>query len=347
MKKNTKRGITIHDLAGELSISASTVSRALNDDPRISPQTRQLVRQKAMEMGYQPNVIASNLLNRKTNTIGLIVPRIDRHFFSSAISGIEDFAWEHGYNVIILQSHDNFEREVDCVQALLNKRVDGLITSISMQTTDNAHFKRFIKSNTPLLFFDRFSPGIECDIIVIDDFEAGFRITKHLIESGRKRIAHIAGPTLLNIYSNRRNGYREALKQFEIPGHPEYLVETNLTPEAGVKVFKQLMSLHEPPDAVFCGNDTTALSLLLYCKENKISVPGDVALVGFSDEPFSALVTPSISTVRQPGYQMGQQAALRIISRIEAQNSDFPFETKVMPTELIIRESSCTSAPTI
>ena len=338
--KNRGTGITIHDLASELGISASTVSRALKDDVRISIKTREIVKQKAAELGYRPNVIASNLRSRKTNTIGVLVPRIDRYFFSSAITGIEDFAWERGYNVIIVQSHDNLAKEVKCVQALLNKRVDGLIASISMQTNTDAHFRLLTDHNIPLLFFDRFCPNLECDRIVVDDFDSGYKITKHLIDRGCKRIAHIAGPALLNIYNDRKEGYLTALAQSSLTTYPDYLKETNLTKEEGINAFASLMMLPERPDAVFCGNDTTALSALQYCKANQIRVPEEVALVGFSDEPFSALVTPSLSTVRQPGYEMGRQAALKIITRIENIQTVMPFEQIILTTELIIRDSS-------
>jgi len=332
--------ITIHHLANVLKISASTVSRALNGNSRISEKTRQMVQQKATELGYRPNVLAANLRSKKTNTIGVVVPRIDRYFFSSAISGIEDYAWTKGFNVIITQSNDLLVKEINCVKTLYNNRVDGIIISISMQTNEDKHLKLFSENNIPILFFDRFCPTIECDRIVVDDFESGYKITCQLIERGCKRIAHIAGPEILNIYRDRKDGYLKALKLGGIPLLEGYLEITSLTKEEGKQAFARLMSLPNPPDGVFCGNDTTALSALEYCQKNGLKVPDDVALVGFSDEPFSAVVTPSLSTVKQPGYQMGVQAAQKIIYRIENSNSIIPFEQIVLPTQLIIRESS-------
>ena len=332
--------VTIKDIAKTLGISASTVSRALNDNSRISEKTRQLVRQKAMEMGYRPNILAANLRSKKTNTIGVVVPRIDRYFFSSAISGIEDYAWTKGFNVIIVQSNDLLAKEIKCVHTLFNNRVDGLIISISMQTNEDKHFRLFSDKNIPILFFDRFCPTIESDRIVVDDFNAGYKITRQLIERGCKRIAHIAGPQLLNIYSDRKDGYLKALNEAGLPLIDDYLEITGLTKEEGKQAFAHLMSLPNPPDGVFCGNDTTALSALEYCQKNNMKVPGDVALTGFSDEPFSAVVTPSLSTVKQPGYQMGYLAAQKIIFRIENQNSVIPFEQIVLPAQLIIRDSS-------
>jgi LacI family transcriptional regulator len=338
MKKHLE--ITIHHLARELKISASTVSRALNDNDRISEETRKRVQQKAIEMGYRPNVLAANLRSKRSMTIGVVVPRIDRYFFSSAISGIEDYAWTKGFSVIISQSNDLLIKEANCVRTLYNNRVDGLIISISMQTDDDKHLRLFSDRNIPILFFDRFCPTIKSDRILVDDFNSGYKITSHLIERGCKRIAHIAGPELLNIYKDRKDGYLKALNDVGIPIPEGYLEVTGLTKEEGKQAFSRLMSLPNPPDGVFCGNDTTALSALEYCQKYQLRVPEDVALVGFSDEPFSSAVTPSLSTVKQPGYGMGFLAAQKIIHRIENINSVIPFEEIVLPAQLIIRNSS-------
>ena len=338
MKKHLE--ITIHHLARELKISASTVSRALNDNDRISEETRKRVQQKAIEMGYRPNVLAANLRSKRSMTIGVVVPRIDRYFFSSAISGIEDYAWTKGFSVIISQSNDLLIKEANCVRNLYNNRVDGLIISISMQTNEDKHLRLFSERNIPILFFDRFCPTIKSDRILVDDFNSGYKITSHLIERGCKRIAHIAGPELLNIYKDRKDGYLKALNNVGIPIPEGYLEVTGLTKEEGKQAFSRLMSLPNPPDGVFCGNDTTALSALEYCQKYQLRVPEDVALVGFSDEPFSSAVTPSLSTVKQPGYEMGFLAAQKIIHRIENINSVIPFEEIVLPAQLIIRNSS-------
>ena len=338
MKKHPE--ITILHLAEELKISASTVSRALSDNKRISEKTRKKVQDKALEMGYRPNVLAANLRSKRSMTIGVVVPRIDRHFFSSAISGIEDFAWTKGFNVIISQSNDLLFKEANCVRTLFNNRVDGMIISISMQTKEDKHLKLFSDKNIPILFFDRYCPTIESDRILVDDYNSGYKITRHLIDRGCKRIAHIAGPELLNIYKNRKEGYLKALEEAGILPVEEYLEVTGLTKEEGKLAFSRLMSLSIPPDGVFCGNDTTALSALEYCQDHQLRVPQDVALVGFSDEPFSAVVTPSLSTVKQPGYEMGYLAAQKIIERIQNNSATIPFEQIVLPTELIIRNSS-------
>ncbi len=338
MRKHSE--ITIHNLAKELKISASTVSRALKDNVRISEKTRKIVQQKAIEMGYRPNILAANLRSKRTMTLGVVVPRIDRYFFASVISGIEDYAWTEGFNVIISQSNDLLIKEANCVTNLYNNRVDGLIISISMQTDEDKHLRLFSENHIPLLFFDRYCSTIESDRILVDDFDAGYKITRHLIDRGCKRIAYIAGPGMLNIYKNRKAGFLKALEESGVPVVEKYLEETGLTKEEGRKAFSRLMTLSDPPDGVFCGNDTTALSALEYCQEHRVRVPEDVALVGFSDEPYSAVVTPSLSTVKQPGYEIGYLAAQKIIHRIQNINSDEPFEQIELPTQLIIRNSS-------
>src|SRR5665648_928963 len=286
---------TIHDIARELKISASTVSRALNDNPRISLKTKEKIKAVADSLGYRPNTLASNLRNKKSNTIGIVVPLINRHFFSSVISGVEDVAFNAGYNVVISQSNDLAEKEISIVHSMFSNRVDGLIISISMQTDTFEHLKLFRKKNIPLVFFDRVVPEIETDKIVVDDFAGGFKVTQHLIDQGYQRIGHLAGP-------------------------------------------QNLMSLQNPPDAIFCGNDTTALSVMIYLRDKGIRIPQDLGIVGFSNEPFSKVVSPSISTIAQPGFEMGQKAAELIIRKIE--NKEITYQTIVLHTELIIRDSS-------
>ena len=336
MDKNTEP--TIHDIARELSISASTVSRALNNNPRISLRTKEKIRAVADSMGYRPNTLASNLRNKKSNTIGIVVPLINRHFFSSVISGVEDVAYQAGYNVSISQSNDQAIKEIDIVHSMFTNRVDGLIISIAMQTETFDHLKLFQKKHIPLVFFDRAVAAIETDKIVVDDFNGGFAVTKHLIRQGYRRISHLAGPQNLRTYFDRKNGYVEALKQNGILYDESLVFVNTLTSEEGITASKQLMSLPNPPDAFFCGNDTTALSVMIYLRDKGFRIPQDIGIVGFSNEPFSRVVSPSISTIAQPGFEMGQKAAELIISKIE--NKERTYQTIILPTELIIRESS-------
>jgi LacI family transcriptional regulator len=336
MNKNSEP--TIHDIARELNISASTVSRALNDNPRISIKTKEKIKAVAKSLGYQPNTLASNLRNKKSNTIGIVVPLINRHFFSSVISGAEDVAFRAGYNVVISQSNDLAAKEISIVQSMFSNRVDGLIISIAMQTDTFEHLKIFGRKNIPLVFFDRVVPEIETDKIVVDDFAGGFRVTQHLIAQGYQRIGHLAGPQNLMTYFDRKNGYIEALRKNNIPYDESLVIINSLTSEEGIAAVDQLISLPSPPDAIFCGNDTTALSAMIHLRDKGIRIPQDIGIVGFSNEPFSRVVSPSISTIAQPGFEMGQKAAELIIQKIE--NTERTFQTIILPTELIIRESS-------
>ena len=336
MSKNSEP--TIHDIARALKISASTVSRALNDNPRISMKTRDKIKALALDLGYRPNTLASNLRNKKSKTIGIVVPLINRYFFSSVISGVEDVAFKAGFTVVISQSSDLAQKEIDIVHSMFANRVDGLIISIAMQTNTFDHLNLFRQKHIPLVFFDRAVPEIETDKIVVDDFAGAFRVTQHLIDQGYQRIGHLAGPQNLTTYLDRKNGYLEALRRNAMPCDESCIHFNQLTSEDGVIAVKQLMSVSNPPDALFCGNDTTALSAMIYLRDKGIRIPEDFGIVGFSNEPFSKVVSPSISTIAQPGFEMGQKAAGLIIRKIE--NKERTYQTITLPTELIIRESS-------
>lgn len=337
-KMQKKSEPTIHDIARELKISASTVSRALQNNPRISLKTREKIVSVADSMGYHPNTLASNLRNKKSNTIGIVVPLINRNFFSAVISGVEEVAFKAGYTVVISQSNDLANKEIAIVRSMFANRVDGLIISIAMQATNYEHLKIFRKKNIPLVFFDRIVPEIEANKIVIDDYMGGFRVTQHLIDQGYKRIGHMTGPQNLQTYSDRKRGYIEALSKNGIAFDESLVITNSLTSEDGVAAVQQLLNLATPPDAIFCGNDTTALSSIIYLKERGIKVPQDIGIVGFSNEPFSRVVSPSISTIVHPAFMMGQKAAELILNQIE--HKEKTFRTLVLPTKLEIRESS-------
>lgn len=339
MKKRTET--TIHDIAKKLNIAASTVSRALNNNPLISEPTRQLVIKTAAEMGYRPNVQAANLRTMRTNMIGVVLPLINRHFFSSVISGIEEVAYNSGFTVTISQSNDNFKKEEKIVQTLFSNRVEGMIVSIGMETQSFDHLKLFFERKIPLVFFDRTVDEIDADKIVVDDYYGGYKATEHLIEQGGKNIAHIGGPLNLKIYQGRLAGFIDALKKAGLPVEQSLMIQNSLTRADGTNAIIKLLQNKIKPDAIFCANDTSALSVIIYLREKGIKVPDDILIVGFSNEPFSEVVTPSITTIRQPGFEMGKKAAELLINQIKSSESvGNRFQTLVMPTELIIRESS-------
>ena len=337
MKKESN--ITIHDIAKALGISGSTVSRALNNNSRISEKTRSAVRDMAQKLGYQPNALASNLRTSCTKTIGVIIPRISRYFFSSAITGIEEFAREKGYNVIICQSNDQKERESDCVQTLFASRVDGVISSIALNTNNYDHYKTFTNRDIPLVFFDRVCDELETSKVVVDDFKGGFLAAEHLISKGCKRIAHISGPQHLNIYINRLQGYLKAMRKHHIAIDEDQIIESPLTREDGMACAKRLLESSNPPDAIFAANDTTALSIILYAKEKGIRIPEDLAIVGFSNEPFSEYLSPSLTTIEQSGFDVGLKATELLLDIIQNKTGNRQ-ETIVLPIKLIERESS-------
>ena len=335
-----KTETTIHDIAKALNISASTVSRALKNNPLIKEATRKRIQDAAKEMGYRPNTLAANFRTRRTNTIGVIVPLINRHFFSSVISGIEDIAYQQGFAVTISQSNDDFEKECKIAQTLFTNRVDGLILSIGMNTKNYEHLKLFSDRNIPLVFFDRVVDEIKAHKIVVDDFGGGYSATRHLIDQGRKSIAMIGGPLNLKIYEKRQEGYIKALQDSGLKVDENMILHNSLTREDGTNAIRKLMEQTTQPDAIFCANDTTALSAIIYLQEKNIRIPEDIAIVGFSNEPFSELVTPSISTIKQPGFEMGQKAAELIINQIIRKENQVDIETIEIPTKLIIRNSS-------
>jgi LacI family transcriptional regulator len=332
--------ITIHDIARKLNIAASTVSRALNNNPIISEPTRRLIERTAREMGYRPNVMAANFRTRRTNTIGVMLPLINRHFFSSVISGVEEVAYNRGFAVTISQSNDNIEKEIKIAQTLYSNRVDGLIVSIGMQTTNFDHLRLFSERKVPLVFFDRVAEEIAAHKIVVDDYQGGFKATKHMIEQGGEIFAHIGGPLNLKIYQNRLAGFRDALLESGLSFDESMLIHNSLTRVDGTNAIKKLLQSPKKPDAIFCANDTTALSAIIYLRAQGIKVPDVIKIVGFSNEPFSEVVTPSISTIRQPGIEMGRKAAELLIEQIHDGEKITGHKTIVMPTELIIRESS-------
>jgi LacI family transcriptional regulator len=335
-----KSEVTIHDIARVLNISASTVSRGLKDNPLISEETKSRIRKAAGDLGYRPNVLASSLRTKRTNTIGVIVPWINRHFFSSVVSGIEEVAYKAGIAVTIAQSNDNYQKEVQIARALYDSRTDGVIVSFAMETHKFRHLLAFSESRIPLVLFDRMTDEINASKIVVDDFAGGCMATNHLIDMGCRRIAHVSGPLHLKIYDNRMQGYLAALQRAGLTPPSGGILHNRLTRQDGEEAIRQLLTLRPLPDAVFCANDTTALSVITYLRSTAFNVPHDIAVVGFSNEPFSELITPSISTIKQPGYEMGIKAAELLIAEIKGEISPGEYKTYVMPTELIIRESS-------
>jgi LacI family transcriptional regulator len=334
-----KSNTTIHDISKSLGIDSSTVSRALNDSPRVSEKTKVKILARAEELGYQRNSLASQLRTNRSNTIGVIVPRISRHFFSTVIAGIEETAFEAGYGVVICQSLEQIEREEKLIDTLLSNRVDGLLISISMQTNRLDHFESYKKHGFPLIFFDRPCNKNEYTNVIIDDFKAGFEATEHLIKQGCKNIFHMAGPQNMELYIQRTKGYKAALVKYGVEVREEFIFESKLMNSDGVEAARKILKLKKA-DAVFSSNDTAAIGAMQHLKASGIKIPEDVAFVGFSNEPVSTVIEPSLSTISQSDFEMGQIATKLLISQIENKSDLKLVGTKILQPKLIIRDSS-------
>lgn len=335
--------VTIKDIARELGISPSTVSRALKDHPDISPETKKAVNALAEKLNYQPNIVALNLRQSKTNTIGVIIPEIVHFFFSTVISGIEDIAYSAGYNVILAQSNESLQREKTDIKALFNSRVDGMLISISRETTEFDHIESIISKGVPIVFFDRVYDNNQLSKVLVDDFEGAKEATLHLIKQGYKRIAHLEGPPNLAISKQRLEGFLEAHKQNNLSVNKELIVPCPFgTIEEGKSATAKLLKLKNPPDAIFASNDPAAMGSMQAIKEQGLKIPNDVAVVGFSNWLFSSMMDPPLTSVDQPGFEMGQEAARILIRHIERKDKDSEIvpETKILKTKLIVRESS-------
>jgi LacI family transcriptional regulator len=336
MKKKT----TIHDIAEKLNVTASTVSRALNNNPRISLKTRKLVQQAAQKLNYQPNNIAAALRSGKSNIIGIIVPTADRSFFSSVIYGIEEIANTAGFNVMICQSHDNYENEVDKVQALLNAGVDGVIVSYAKETKDFKHFKKLINNGTPLILFDRSTNELEVSQVVIDDYLGSYMATEHLISQGYLRIAHFTSNAKISIYKDRLRGYQEALEAHGIPLDEELIFESNLQLEDGRASMLEILAKGLKVDGLVSASAMGAMGAMQVLKEHKIKVPDQFGIVGFANETFMSFTDPPLSTVEQHSKRIGNSAAELFLQEIASSQSKFIPQKIVLKPELIIRESS-------
>lgn len=335
------KDITIYDIANKLNLSTSTVSRALKNHGSISKKTTKIVNDTAEKMGYRPNHLASSLRNNKTKTIGVLISRINRPFMASLISGIEETSQKAGYNVIITQSHDSYQDEVDMVQALYNSRVSGLICSLAMETTKTDHFQQFIDKNIPLVFVDRVPKDFNTYRVMIDNYSAGYKATKHLIEQGCTRIAHIAGLKFRNIYNERERGYRDALEQHNLTVDEDLIVHVNtMSYEEGEKATNRLFDLSKPPDGIFSSNDTTAISAIQVAKSRGLNVPQDIAIIGFNNDPISRIIDPNLSTISHPAFEMGKTSAKKILKHLKNSEKGSITEITFLNTEVIIRESS-------
>ena len=331
--------ITIKDVALELGVSVSTVSRALKDRPDISQETKKVIRDLVEKKKYKPNAIALSLRNQRTHVIGVIVPEIVHHFFSSVISGIDEAAMAAGYNVMFFQSNESYEREVLNIQSIITGRADGVLISFAKGTKNLNHIKQLIEDKIPVVLFDRVSDEIDTDKVVVDDFEGAFHAVEYLIRTGCRRIAHFEGPQHLQIHYLRKRGYISALEKNGLTVDDSLILPCD-TYESALKVTRMLMSSSRPPDAIFAVNDMTAVGTLNTLKNMGFKVPEQVSVIGFTNSLASSVTDPVMTTVSQNGFEMGKKATEILIKRINEEYATRKPIMEVIKTTLVIKDST-------
>lgn len=332
---------SINDIAKALGVSASTVSRALKDHPDISEETREKVKAFAEKVNYRPNALALSLKRQHSNTIGIVIPEIVHHFFSSIISGIEDVAYSEGYRVMICQSNEDSLREEINVQALMDHRVDGMLVSISKSTQDFSHFKTVFNNRIPIVFLDRVCDEIETDRVVTDDFQGSYLVTSHLIQRGCKRILHLGTLSQLAIGQERQQGYIQALHENHIHTDPALIFKCDTPQDVWLKQEEILQIAYDKQiDGIYAVNDFTAIAVMKLLKNNGYRIPEDIAIAGFGDDPIASMVDPALTTVEQKGYEMGREAMRILMNRLQNPESDEIPHVKKFSVGLKIRESS-------
>lgn len=335
-----EKEITIYDLAKILGISPATVSRALNDHPAINAKTKAVIAEKAAELGYRSNTFASHLRTRKTNTLGVIVPRLNSNFMSTVLAGMEEVANNAGYNLLISQSLESEVKEQANAKTLFNSRVDGLLVSVAYDTDSADHFAAFINRGIPVLFFDRIIMHPQCGNVVIDNEQAGYDATRHLLDEGCRRIMHVTGDLRRNVYADRLKGYKRALSEAGIDDGGALISVTDLSQDAGRKLAEEVHQMGSKPDALFIANDLCAVTCMQALQEKGYRIPEDMAVVGFNNDPVSQVITPQLTTIFYPGHQMGKTAMLTIVGQLNGTKPAGQNEPIILRSELVIRRSS-------
>jgi LacI family transcriptional regulator len=337
-----QKEITIYDIAKHLNISATTVSRGLKNHPAINKNTRKKIADAAKELGYRSNTFASSLRSKRTHTIGVIVPRLNSNFMSSVLAGMEAAANREDYNLIITQSLEKREKEKANAHTMFNKRVDGLLISLAYDTENITHLQPFFTKGIPVVFFDRTFPHSESTSILIDNAQAAYDVTKHLLEQGCKRIMHLGGNMLRDVYSERLKGYKRALKDFNIPFDEKLIYISNLSEDDGVEAAKHILKMKSSarPDGIFGANDTVAVHCMITLKAAGVNIPAEIAFAGFNNDPISKVIEPNLTTVNYSGYNIGEVSVMNLINHLKGLTSTKTTNTIVLRADLVIRESS-------
>lgn len=337
MKSNKE--VTIYDVAKALNISPSTVSRGLKDHPHIRKETKKNIIAVAKEMGYQQNKFASNLRQKHTNTIGVVVPKLNSYFMATVIAGVEKITSQNGYGLIISQSQESWKKEISCISTLFNSRVDGLLVSLAFDTKNLDHFNILLNKDIPVVFFDRVADCNGCMSIVIDNYKAGYEATSHLIEQGCNRIVHIGGNLMRNVYSDRFRGYKQALADNRIEFDQHLVIISDMNGQAGTDAAKKILKMVPRPDGIFTSNDSTAVSAIVELERAGVNIPDDIAVVGFNNEPISKVIKPNLTTIDYPAREIGEISATSLINKLKNSQSA-NFSTIILKHKLISRQSS-------
>ena len=332
--------MNLKELAKELNLSISSVSRALRDSKEISPSTKELVLAKAKELNYHANPFASNLRRQKSKTIAVVIPEIANNFFSSAINGAESYAQKKGYHVLIYQTHDDVQQEISISKHLQNGRVDGILISLSSQTSTTDHLQDIKNNGIPIVFFDRVAEDISAPKITTNDYESGFKATEHLIENGCKKIAFLSISNKLSISNNRKNGYMDAVKKHGLVTNKKHVVTCDSNKEANIELIKELLQQPDRPDAIFACVEELAVASYVICEQLQLNIPNDVKIMSFSNLQTAAILNPSLTTITQPAYEIGREAASVLFQLMENKGSLQRNGDVVLNSELMIRNST-------
>ncbi len=335
-----QKEVTIYDLATALDISIATVSRALKNDPVVSKKTKKKIFDLAEQMGYRTNYFARNLRVQQTKTIGMLVPKLNSNFINAVLAGVEQVTTEAGYDLIIAHSSESYKKEVANARNLFEKRVDGLIASLSFDTKNLDHFKPFSDKGVPVIFFDRVEQEGNNTVVIIDNQKCGLEATQHLIEQGCKRIIHITSSLKRNVYSLRFKGYKEALSENGIPYDENLLLINDLSEKAAIDSAMQVLKMDPMPDGAFITNDFVAAVFMRTLKQNGIKIPADIAVVGFNNDAIGKLIEPALTTINYPGIDVGEVAARNLINHLKGIGNLQNTNTIIIRSNLIIRQSS-------
>ncbi|QNL50538.1 LacI family DNA-binding transcriptional regulator [Olivibacter sp. SDN3] len=340
----TNNSVTLRDIANALKLSTSTVSKALRDSYEISDKTKRKVNSYAKKVGYQPNTIAKSLKEGKSRSIGVVICSIDNTFVSQMLNGIDSACNARGYSIMIMQSKESHEQEKKCIELLQARSIDGLLVSPASETTNVDHLKTFLHAGLPIVLFDRFNDELEVPKVSIDNLEAAYQATEHLIKNGYHRIALLHSNTLLNINIERLEGYEKALKQHQITVNPDYIKpcdfqNSTTLQKSIVEAIEQLMALPAPPNAILTTSDQISTQSVGIIRNLGYNIPEDIALIGFTNTNLASSLNPPLSTIYQPAIAIGEQAALKLINMVEGKDDD-PHQVIKLHTTLIERTSS-------